>query len=121
MNFEDVRAIALTYEGVVDYVTHGTPSLKVGTHFLLREREPGIIALRCAGIDERDLLLEADPQTFFVTDHYRGYPYTLARLARLDPAQFRVLFETIWRIKALKRHRIAHDAKVGAKSGPESG
>ena len=41
----------------------------------------------------RDHLLQADPDTFFVTDHYRGYPYVLARLDKLGTADLRKLIE----------------------------
>ncbi|GGA57686.1 MmcQ/YjbR family DNA-binding protein [Pelagibacterium lentulum] len=109
MNFDEVRTIALKFPGTTDFVTHGTPSIKVGSKFLMREREPGILALRCLGIDERDLLLQADPDTFFITDHYRGYPYILARMERLDRQWFAHHFEMIWRENALKRHIKAYD------------
>jgi hypothetical protein len=87
---------------------------------VLREIEPGIIALQRPSIDERDMLLEAEPDLFFITDHYRDYPYVLMRLERAEPARFRALFETIWREKALKRHLSAWNAERGAKVPPKS-
>ena len=36
------------------------------------------------GNETRDHLLQADPRTFFVTDHYRGYPTVLAHLDQLS-------------------------------------
>ena len=38
------------------------------------------------GVCVADHLLQADPGTFFVTDHYVGYPMVLARLDRLTAA-----------------------------------
>lgn len=113
MTFDEVAAIALSFPGVAEHVTHGTPSIKVGSKFLLREREPGILAMGRPSMDERDFLLEADPDMFFVTDHYRGYPYVLIRLDRITPDHFRALFETIWRDKALKRYIMAHESQIG--------
>lgn len=104
MDYEDIRAIALSFPGVAAHVTYGTPSLKVGNRFLLRLREPGIIALRRPNRDERDMLLESGPDLFFITDHYRDHPYVLVRLDRLGPRDFEALFRTIWREHALKRH-----------------
>lgn len=101
-------------------MTYGTPSLKVSGKFVLREREPGILALQRPSIDERDMLIEADPDLFFITDHYRDYPYVLVRLARLTPAHFKALFETIWREKALKKHIAAWMKASDAKNPPES-
>ncbi|WP_417584473.1 hypothetical protein [Pelagibacterium sp.] len=42
--------------------------------FLLRECKPSILALQPPSIDERDVLIEFDPELFFVTDHYRDHP-----------------------------------------------
>ena len=95
MDFDEVFAIASAFPGVVRSTSYGTPSIKLGTKFLLREREPGILAIQRPSIDERDMLIEADPDLFFITDHYRDYPYVLIRLDRLTPDHFRALFETI--------------------------
>lgn len=102
MDFDDVFAIASTFPGTVRTTSYGTPAIKLGTKFLLREREPGILALQRPSIDERDMLIEADPDLFFITDHYRDYPYVLIRMDLLEPDHFRALFETIWREKATK-------------------
>ena len=102
MTYDEVIAIALTFPGVVQSTSYGTPSIKVGSKFLLRERQPGIIALQRPSMDERDMLLEAEPDLFFITDHYRDYPYVLVRLDTLAAPHFRALFETIWRDKATK-------------------
>ena len=46
------------------------------------------------GDDERDFRMKSDPETFFITDHYRGYPTVLVRLAR---AGRRRTCATCWR------------------------
>lgn len=102
MTYDDLVAIALTFPGIVESSSYGTPAIKAGTKFLLRLREPGIIALQRPSMDERDMLLEVEPDLIFITDHYRDYPYVLVRLEKLDPDHFRSLFETIWREKATK-------------------
>lgn len=103
MTYDDLVAIALTFPGTAQATSYGTPSLKVNSKFVLRLREPGVLALQRPTIDERDFLLEAEPDLFFLTDHYRDYAYVLVRLDRLTPERFTVLFETIWREKATKR------------------
>lgn len=100
MDFDDVFAIASAFPGIVRSTSYGTPSIKLGTKFLLREREPGFLALQRPSIDERDMLIEADPELFFITDHYKDYPYVLIRMNRLKHDHFRALFETIWRENA---------------------
>jgi hypothetical protein len=36
------------------------------------------------GDDECDFRMKADPETFFITDHYRGYPTALIRLTKVS-------------------------------------
>jgi len=55
------------------------------------------------GDEERDFRMQADPTTFFTTDHYRGYPTVLVRLTRVRAADLRDLLEQAWRRSAPKR------------------
>ena len=41
--------------------------------FKVVEEDGETLVLKC-NPNERDLLIETAPQTFFLTDHYRGYP-----------------------------------------------
>ncbi|WMT86258.1 MmcQ/YjbR family DNA-binding protein [Pelagibacterium sp. 26DY04] len=111
MTWEELVAIALSFPGVVESTSYGTPAIKLGTKFLLRLREPGIIAVQRPSMDERDMLLEVEPDLFFITDHYRDYPYVLVRLDNLAPDHFRSLFETIWREKATKTQLAAYKSQ----------
>jgi hypothetical protein len=43
------------------------------------------------------MLIEAAPETFHFTDHYRHYPIVLARIATLDPGSLRRFLERRWR------------------------
>ena len=45
------------------------------------------------GFDAREHLVRADPETFFVTEHYRNYPSVLARLDRLVEGDEDVLID----------------------------
>ena len=108
MTHDEVVAVARSLPGVVEATSYGTPSIKVGSKFLLRLREPGILVLQRPSLDERDALLEAGPALFFITDHYRGHPYLLVRLDDLAPDHFRALFETIWREKASRAQTSAY-------------
>ena len=46
---------------------------------------------------------KADPETFYITDHYRNYPMVLVRLARVDRDELRDLLVEAWRPLAPKR------------------
>lgn len=64
---------------------------------------------RCASLDERDELLMAEPEKFFITPHYDGYPGILARLSRVDLDEMTELVIESWRICAPTRVLAAYD------------
>ena len=35
--------------------------------------------------DRREEMMAADPETYFITDHYRDYPWILVSLAKVHP------------------------------------
>lgn len=112
MTLDDVRAFALRLPGVTDGTAHGHPCLKAHGKFLTRVWEDGD-TLVCPGVsfDEREMLIEAEPETFFVTDHYKGYPYVLIRLSRVDAGTVERLLERRWRATAPKKLLKTHDAE----------
>jgi hypothetical protein len=102
VTFAAVRKLALALPGVEEGTSYGTPAFKVRGKLLARLREDGeTLALR-VGFDLRDLLMNADPETFYVTDHYRGYPYVLVRLPLVARTRLRGVLEEAWRQSAPK-------------------
>jgi hypothetical protein len=92
----------------------------VRNKFLLRLREDNAsVAVKC-GFDERDFRLQADPRTFFVTDHYRGYPSVLIHLSQITPSVFREVMEETWRRNAPKSLVKQFDA-AGRRAGGQAG
>lgn len=63
-----------------------------------------------APVEEREIICEADPETFHFTDHYRNYPYVLARLKRLDAKTLRGYLMRRWRHNAPAKWLEAYDA-----------
>jgi hypothetical protein len=109
VTFETVRRLALELPAVEEGTSYGTPAFRVRGKFLARLREDGeSLAIKC-GFEERDLRIRADPGTFFTTDHYRGCPTVLVRLATVDPADLRDVLEQAWRLHAPKRLVAMHD------------
>jgi hypothetical protein len=53
--------------------------------------------------NERDFRMQAHPETFFTTDHYRGYPTVLGRLTRVRAVDVRDILEQAWRRSAPTR------------------
>lgn len=91
--------------------SYGEPAYKAFGKFLTRLRaDNDSVVLGEVDFDERDMLIEADPETFHVTDHYRGYRYVLARLKRLDEKTLRGYLQRQWRKNAPKAWLKAYDA-----------
>ncbi len=103
--------IARRYPGVEETTSHGRPSLKVGRKFLAAHRtDPGALVLVTTDMQEREALLEGQPDVFFTTPHYDGYPAVLVHLERIETALLEELVEDAWRTHALKRHLAEHAA-----------
>jgi hypothetical protein len=49
------------------------------------------------------------PDTFFTTDHYRGYPTVLVRLDSVTEDDLRDVLEVAWLLSAPKRLRAAFE------------
>ncbi|MEJ2818002.1 MULTISPECIES: hypothetical protein [unclassified Caulobacter] len=112
MTFEEVRAFAFGLPGVTDGTAYGHPCLKAHGKFLTRVWDDGD-TLVCPGVtlDEREMLIEAEPETFFVTDHYRNYPYVLIRLSRVEAGTVEGFLARRWRATAPKTLLKRYDAE----------
>jgi hypothetical protein len=72
---EDIRRVALSRPGSAEKLYNHLPSFRVRSSLFLRIHElPEAFFVRCASLEERDELLEAEPGTFFITPHYGQYP-----------------------------------------------
>jgi hypothetical protein len=97
VTFAQVRALALALPGVTEGTSYGTAAFRVGKALLARRHDdPTLLVLKLVP-GARDLLLEDDPGTFFITDHYAPYPaYVLVRLARIAKPKLAMLLEQSW-------------------------
>lgn len=115
MTYEEMRAIVLSFPGVEEGVSYGRPSFKVKDKFFTRlRREDESLVLMDVNFDEREMLMEAEPETFHFTAHYKDYPCVLARMKTLHPGSFEAFLERRWRKVAPKALVKARDA---AKAG----
>ena len=91
------KKIALAFPGGSEKPSYGKPAFFIEKKFFTRWRdEENSIVLIVDSIDERDMLIEVDPKTFFITDHYRDYPSVLAYAAKLDAKTLRGMLERRW-------------------------
>ena len=100
VTFDDVREVAHTLPGVEDGTSYGTPALKVrGKLFARLHQDRDCFVLR-ARILDRHILIQAQPEVFFITDHYRNYPWVLVRLSAVPRNALPELLERAWSLVA---------------------
>src|SRR5262249_45014528 len=109
ISFDTVRKIGLALPGVETSTAYGSPALKVRGKLLAcvpahRSAEPGSLAVR-VGFDDRAELLAADPDVYYVTDHYLNYTSVLVRLSRVTPDVLRDLLGMAHKFVIARRRR----------------
>jgi hypothetical protein len=104
VTLEQLREIAFSFPGVEEHPSYGgRPSFNVRKKFLAWLREERVLALRTVDLIEKQFLLDTQPEVFYTTDHYDGYPAVLVRLERVDREELRHLFEETWRSRATRK------------------
>jgi hypothetical protein len=103
MTFDEVRDFLLALPAVTEGTSYGAPGLRVGRRFLARLKEDGDSLVVRLDFDEREMLMEAEPETFYITDHYRPYPAVLVRLSKVEAGTVKQLLMQRWREAAPKR------------------
>jgi hypothetical protein len=108
----DVVEIGTRLPGVEVGTSWRTPALRVRGKGMCRMRsDPAALVLRVTDMGEREALLQGQPDVFFSTPHYDGYPYVLVRLNAVDPVELGELLEDAWRVFAAKRVVAAWEAE----------
>lgn len=100
VTFEHVRTVARAFPGVEDGTSYGTPALNVRGKLLARMHQSiECLVLRVDFLD-RQILIQSAPSAFFITDHYRDYPWVLMRLSAVEARELPDLLERAWRLVA---------------------
>ena len=110
VTFDTVRQLGLGLPGVEEGLSYGTPALRVRGKLIARLREDGESLVVMIDFEEREVLMEADPRTFYITEHYRNYPAMLVRRSAVSPEVLRALLEDAWRRAAPKRLVAVYDS-----------
>ncbi|MDP9068468.1 MAG: MmcQ/YjbR family DNA-binding protein [Actinomycetota bacterium] len=100
--WETVRSIGLALPEVEESTWFRTPSLKVRDKSFVRLKEDDVIVVM-VDLDEKEAMLAAEPEVFFTTPHYDGYPAMLARLSAIADDELREVLIESWRRKAPKK------------------
>ena len=112
--FAKVVAIAEQLPGVNESRSYGTPSIKVKRKFMarLRSEAEGGLAIHC-DLMEREMLLQAAPETFYITPHYADYPMVLINLETVLWEAMPGIIERAWRMAATPKMIKDYDAASG--------
>ncbi len=82
------------------------PAVKVnGKAFLYPGREAGSFAV-ASPLPEKEVLMETAPDTFWETDHYRGWPAVLVRFGSAERERIETVIVRAWWDRLKKSQRI---------------
>jgi hypothetical protein len=77
-------------------------------------------------LEEKEVLLEAAPEIYFETDHYKGYPAILVRPDKIDKRELKHRLKRAWYERATKPQIAEYEARNAtnkaikkANDGPE--
>src|SRR3954471_4425508 len=106
---DDVRRICLSLPDTVQKTAWGIPTFRVaGKMFITLPEEETSIAVRCPKA-ERDELVLAEPEKFWVAEHEAYSAWVRARLSALDDTdELRAILTDSWRQAAPPRLLDAH-------------
>ncbi|MBD2868253.1 MmcQ/YjbR family DNA-binding protein [Paenibacillus arenilitoris] len=110
--FEAFRRMALSFPGVVEAVSYGTPSFKLKDKQLARFHEDGVSLVLKMDMETRDFVLQAEPVVYSMPDHYKKYPYVLVKLAEADMDELKGHFLRSWRANAPKKLLREHEGTL---------
>lgn len=119
IDWDRLKAVALDLglPGVEETTSWGQPTLKAHGKLWVWWSPHEDAPVFKVPFEEREILLEAEPETFFVTPHYKGHALVLVRPERLDAAWARHNLLRVWRAQAPKRVLKAFDEAQSA-AGP---
>jgi hypothetical protein len=119
--WNDVRRIALALPGTAEQSSRGIPQWRVKDKGFVWERplrradiealgpaapDGPILAARVADLGVKQALLTDDPDVYFTTPHFNGYPAVLMRirsLRKMRKDELRDLVAEAWLTRAQKR------------------
>ncbi len=86
--------IALELPGAEERPWFNRPCAFIHDRFLSRVHDvEDAVVLQVASMEMRDMMLEAETELFYITNHYRNFPFLLARLSGLTRTSYRQMLE----------------------------
>jgi hypothetical protein len=80
----EARKVILAIPGTDERLWFNQPSVFLHDRFLAKtHHKEDAVTLQVGSMEMRDMMLEAEPKLFYITDHYRKFPFVLVRLSAL--------------------------------------
>ncbi|WP_157217154.1 MmcQ/YjbR family DNA-binding protein [Flavisphingomonas formosensis] len=93
LDWDGIVAHALSLAGTEAGSSYGQPAVKANGHTMISPgREAGSFCLHIDR-DTVEMLKETDPETFWQTPHYEGWPSVLVRFDSPDPDRVYAMIE----------------------------
>jgi hypothetical protein len=106
-SWDEVVAFALALPDTELSTSYGRAAVKVrGKAFVYPGREQGSFAVSTP-MGEKELLMETEPDTFWETPHYRGWPAVLVKFGSPSRERIETVIERAWWDRASKAQRSA--------------
>lgn len=118
-NWETLKALALGLDlpGVEEATSWGQPCLKAHKKLWVWWSPHEDAPVFKVPVEEREMLIEAEPEIFFCTPHYQAHALVLVRPDRLDLDWAKANLIRVWRAQAPKRLLKAFDAAANDGDG----
>jgi hypothetical protein len=101
VHLEFIRKTLLPLPGVTEKLCFDTPAFYVNKKYFARLKEDSeTLVLQTL---QRDKWIAANPDAFFLTDHYFNYDYMLINLKTVSPDDLTALLLTAWHNRATKK------------------
>ena len=116
--WDDVRRIALALPGADERVSRGLSQWRVKDKLFVWERplrrsdlealgdgapEGPILGARVEHLVAKEAVLASDPEVFFTTPHFDGYPAVLVQLEKIAAADLEEVVVEAWLARAPRR------------------
>ena len=106
-DWAEVADFALSLPGTERSTSYGKPAVKVRDKaFLFPGREAGSFAVM-SPLDEKELLMETEPDTFWETPHYSGYPAVQIHFTSPSRDRIEMVIQRAWWDRASRAQRQA--------------
>jgi hypothetical protein len=116
-SWDDVRRIAMALPGTTERLSRGLPAWLVKEKLFVWERplrqsdlraldaaapDGPILGARVPDLGAKEALIAAQPEVYFTTPHFDGYPAVLVRLDEIDADELEEVIVESWLDRAPK-------------------